>query len=126
MGASVKGWILPGSTTSSFMAPRLGWITETVGTERSRVSRLTLAAVLTRAPIPQVTTAPAISNRTMNGSTTRLPCGICLPPPLVQETEHRGHEEESGHRGEHQTSNDGPSQRGVLLSAFPKPQGHRD
>ncbi len=61
MGASTKAWMLPGSTISSFIDPRLGWITRTVGTACSRVSCLTTAAARMRELIPRTTMLPARS-----------------------------------------------------------------
>ncbi len=62
MGESVKAWILPGSTTSFFIAPGFGWMTETAGMASSRVVSFTAAAVWMRALMPKKTMPATISH----------------------------------------------------------------
>src|ERR1700733_6448562 len=149
MGESVKAWMLPGSSTSSFTAPGLGWITETEGIASSRVVSFTAAAVWMRALMPQKTKPATISTATIRSSTTRsvrpragdrLGGKICFSmevssmgslfsmdgqPPPVQHAEHSGDEEQRGDGGANQSTDHGAFERGVLLAAFSHAQGHR-
>src|ERR1700733_9064390 len=151
MGESVNAWMLPGSTTSSFMAPGFAWITETAGIASSRVVSFTAAAVWMRALMPQKTTPATISTASKSRTTIRsvrgraggglggsaglVVIGVssmgslssigCHSPP-VQHTEHRWDKEEGGDGGANQPANNGTAERSVLLPTFTQAHCNRN
>src|ERR1700685_1817987 len=122
--------MLPGSTTSSFIAPGFGWMTETAGIASSCVVSFTAAAVWMRALMPQKTTAATTRTATASKSTTLSVRGrvggglggtltsICNYAPPMQHAEYRGNKKKRGESSENHPANDGASERSVLFAAF--------